>query len=259
MLVYEEECVPRPAVIVFHETRRNKEMAVSEHDEHLGKGAFVRVYPDEPLHGERPRLGDAKTEAALWGSYLRGEGDALHDIMIPLVWGMAQEVSTIIDYLSTRQDLIIPRWGTYGFSVAGLISLQAAGLETRLDAAVAISPPTRFRFMALGMRFQWDNATLAEAITYDPLVRADRFSPTALLLTHGTRDEIVPIEATHSLFTRLLPHYQQNPERLRFSEYSHFRHSLDKPAPYTTSEAAQQILLIRQEARLWLEHFLNAS
>ena len=257
LFVYEEGHTPRPAVIVLHGTRRTKEIGVSEHDQYLNGGEFVRVYPDAPLHGARLPQGHPLAQDATWTAYLRGEGDALRDVIIPVVSGMASEVSSIIDYLLTRPDLVAPHFATYGFSVAGLMSLLAANRESRLDAAVMLCTPVRFQLMVLGMAYQWNNDAIEEAAQYDPMARPDKFPPTALLFVHGSRDDLIPVEAPRDVYGRLKPHYASTPERLRISEYPHVRHYLDKPAPYSTPQAMEEIVQLREEARLWLKCFLN--
>jgi pimeloyl-ACP methyl ester carboxylesterase len=259
ILVYEQGCLPRPAVIVLHGTRRSKEIGLQEHDQYLCGGDFVRVYPDAPMHGERASADGRFQSDAPWQSYMRGEGDALREVMIPLVWGMAKDVPKVIDYLLTRPELIEPHFATYGFSVAGLMSLMATGVESRLDAAVTLSAPVRFRFMSIGMTYPWDNESIEEAEHYDPLAYADRFYPTALLMIHGTRDDLVPVEAARHMASRLSRYYSADPQRFKLSEYPHVRHYLDKPEPYVTAEGADEIRELRREARDWLKHFLSSG
>ncbi len=259
LLVYEQGCLPRPAVIVLHGTRRSKEIGLQEHDQHLCGGDFVRVYPDAPLHGERSAADGKFENDATWQAYMRGEGDALHEVMIPMVWGMAKDVPKVIDYLLTRPELVVPRFATYGFSVAGLMSLMASAVEPRLDAAVTLSAPVRFRFMSIGMTYPWDNASIEEAEQYDPLAHAQHFSPTALLMIHGTRDDLVPVEAARHFASHLSPCYAAEPQRFRLSEYPHVRHYLDKPEPYVTAEGAQETRELRREARDWLKRFLASD
>jgi dienelactone hydrolase len=257
LLVYEDGHTPRPVVIVLHGTRRTKEIGASEHDQYLNQGEFVRVYPDAPLHGARLPHGHPLAQDAAWAGYLRGEGDALRDVIIPVVSGMANEVSSIIDYLLTRPDLVVPHFATYGFSVAGLMSFLAANREPRLDAAVMLCTPVRFQFMSLGMAYQWSNDAIEEAAQHDPMAQPAKFLPTALLFIHGSRDDLVPVEAPRDVYGRLKPLYASTPERLRLSEYPHVRHYLDKPAPYSTLPAMEEIVQLREEARLWLARFLN--
>ena len=53
-------------------------------------------------------LKDHKTSFdSTWEGYLQGEGDALHEVMIPMVHKMAQEVGLVIDYLITRPGLMV--------------------------------------------------------------------------------------------------------------------------------------------------------
>jgi dienelactone hydrolase len=257
LLAYEEGQVPRPAVIVLHGTRRTKEIGFSEHDRYLNTGDFIRVYPDAPLHGDRQPQGHRLAQDATWAALLRGEGDALHDVIIPVVAGMAAEVSSIIDYLLTRPELVAPHFATYGFSVAGLMSFLAAGQEPRLDAAVMLCTPVRYQLMSLGMAYQWTNEAIEEALEHDPMSHPGGFFPTALLFVHGTRDDLVPVEAVRDVHRRLTPLYASQPERLRLSEYAHVRHYLDKPAPYSTARAGEEIMQLRNEARLWMKRILN--
>jgi hypothetical protein len=257
LLKYEENCFPRPAVIVLHGTRRNKVIGAEEHDAYLKGGDFIRVYPDAPLHGERAILDHKTALDSTWEGYLQGKGDALHEVMIPMVYGLAQEVGIIIDCLLDHPQLITPHFGVYGFSVAGLASFMAAGLEPRLDAAVMLSAPLRFLFMMIGRAYEWDEASLIEAEAYDPMAHPERFFPTALLFSHGVRDDLAPVEVTRDVVRRLEPYYQSNPERLRLSEYPHVRHYLDKPAPYVGPEGQRELLALRTEAKDWLKNFLN--
>jgi hypothetical protein len=129
--------------------------------------------------------------------------------------------------------------------------------EARLDAAVMLCTPVRFQLMSLGMAYQWSNEAIEEAVQHDPMTRPEGFPPTALLFIHGSRDDLVPVEAPRDVYGRLKPHYAVTPERLRLSEYAHVRHYLDKPAPYSTTQAMEEIAQLREEARSWLKRFLN--
>jgi len=259
LLRYEAGQTPRPAVIVLHGTRRSKEVGVREHDEFLDGGDFIRVYPDAPLHGERAIPGHKTNLDSTWEGYLRGEGDALHEVMIPMVYGMAKEVGLIIDYLLSKPELIVPHFGVYGFSVAGLASFMAASLEPRLDVAIMLSAPLRFLFMMIGRTYAWEESTLIEAEAYDPMANPEKFFPTALLMTHGVRDDLVPIEFSRDIYHRLSPYYVNNPERLHLSEYPNVRHYLDKPAPYVGVNGQREISTLRAEAKGWLKKFLNQT
>lgn len=257
LLVYEPSTVPQPAVIVLHGTRRTKEISFDDHDHFLRDGHFVRVYPDAPLHGEREQPGSPLSEASVWEDYLVGKGDALHEVMIPVVYGMAKEVSDIIDYLVSRKDIIQPKFGVYGFSVAGLMAFLAANLESRLNAAVCLCIPPRFLLMSVGRPYQWDMQTLKEAARYDPMNNPALFFPTSLFLGHGQMDDIVPIEVVRDVYHRLLPHYESMPERLMLKEYPNIRHYLDQPFPYNTKKGSEEILELRKEASDWLALYLS--
>ena len=130
---------------------------------------------------------------------------------------------------------------------------MAAGLVPQLDAAVMFSAPLRFIFMMVGRTYLWDEAALIEAEEYDPMNHVDQFFPKALLLIYGLRDDLVPIEATRDVYSRLKLFYEKDPDRLRLSIYPHMRHYLDKPAPYVGVEGNNEIIQARLEAKKWLE------
>jgi predicted esterase len=55
--------------------------------------------------------------------------------------------------------------------------------------------------------------------TWDPLNRADKMPPCAVLLLNGTIDNVVPRECAERLYEALKPHYRGFPERLCLAEY----------------------------------------
>ena len=132
----------RPAVILLHGTGGSKaDGRILKLAEALVARGFIAVAIDGRYHGERVRAGAGATEyvAAMLRAYRTGEG---HPFLYDTVW----DVSRLIDYLVTRDDLDPSRIGAMGISKGGMETYLAAAVDQRIAAAVPVIGVQSFRW-----------------------------------------------------------------------------------------------------------------
>lgn len=120
------------------------------------------------------------------------------------LWGIPERksVSTVIDWLSHRDEVDPARIGGYGLSMGAYIMTQAAALDERLRAVILVSSPTDVveqNWLAT-TRFGWLSqvptylALRASGMPLDmrPIDVVGRIAPRAVFLISGTLDTVVP-------------------------------------------------------------------
>lgn len=132
----------RPAVILLHGTGGSKADArILKLAEALVARGFIAAAIDGRYHGERVRAGAGAAEyvAAMLRSYRTGEG---HPFLYDTVW----DISRLIDYLVTRDDVDPSRIGAMGISKGGMETYLAAAIDPRIAAAVPVIGVQSFRW-----------------------------------------------------------------------------------------------------------------
>lgn len=122
--------VRRPVVIALHGTGGSKTDELPLLRQLAAKG-FIGVAIDGPSHGERSTSG--KGTADYQQAILRAWHDGKeHPFFFDTVW----DVSRLIDYLQTRDDVDAARIGLYGVSKGGIETYLTAAVDTRVAVAV---------------------------------------------------------------------------------------------------------------------------
>lgn len=215
LLRYEADGRRKPAIVIVTGGGRGvaKEWAMKMFP--MDGTPFVRVYPDQPQHGER---GDCSEIRRNW---LR---NPVGDYIEPIVIQMRKDVSLIIDYLQGLESVDPDRIGACGWSIGGASVLLAAPRDKRIKAvatwAAAQTPiymlnaewrgPKQWRIEALPTREELDRLTKEE----HPDTWAALFPPTRLLLLHGDDDQQAPLKLAQRYYDVLRPHYAADPTRL---------------------------------------------
>ena len=120
----------RPAVIVLHGTGGRKEdnlpLAMT-----LAERGFVAVVLDGRYHGERCAAGKGTVDyyAAIARAYADGKSH-------PWLFDTVYDVTRMIDYLQTRDDVDPNRIGLMGFSKGGMETYLTAAYDQRVAVAV---------------------------------------------------------------------------------------------------------------------------
>lgn len=185
---------------------------------------FVVLIWDPIGQGERMQLWDAARSASL-----AGPGTAEHRVLghqcylagLNLMQYRVWDASRAIDYLETREDVDGQRIAMAGSSGGGMETLQFAGFEPRIKAAVSVSAVATFRAKTEALRIadpeQVLYNTLRYGIDHPELLAA--FAPRPLMVGSPTQDYI-PIDAARGTFNAVVQAYAllDAAGKLRFAE-----------------------------------------
>jgi predicted esterase len=209
----------------------------------LDEVAAVKVYLGLPLFGTRAPSGDSESLAQ------RQASDYASRIFEPVVMGAAKELPAVVTALIDRQCLrVSEKIGLFGFSAGGAAVLFAlAERDVGVQAAVTLNAPTGLKEAieavehATSRPYVWTPATRELAERSDSVRRAGEIEagnpPPALLIFHGSADEVVAPQATVSLRDALSPFYAKsgNQERLHVVIAPEVSHDWTEP------QALQQV------------------
>lgn len=133
--------------------------------------------------------------------------------------GALDDARRALAILSSREDVDAQNLTVIGHSFGGLVATYMAAWNARVKAAIALCPVAsieenltlthRKTILRRGLPFvsgltikkaqeQWE--TLAHR--YDPVQYVDKISPRPLLLIHGDKDDIIPIDCSVKLFSK---------------------------------------------------------
>jgi len=204
---------PYPAVLFMHAAGGmgiiGKETAIP-YFALMGDRGYLMVAFDARHFGER---GGIAQVARI------GEQRIYPEIVIPTAW---EDVFEVVEYLKSRADVAADRIGMVGYSMGGVIALGAGAKDTEhtIKAIVCAAGGADFHKVASIKETRGEHtvklspAVLDQIERFDPINHVDAFYPTALLLIHGRRDAIAPIEGVQSFATALRKYYEPAPERL---------------------------------------------
>jgi dienelactone hydrolase len=120
----------RPVVIVMHGTGGRKEAELPRLRQFAAKG-FVAVAIDGRYHGDRAggQQGTKAYTAAIAQAFADGKSR-------PLYYDTVWDISRLIDYLQTRDDVDPKRIGLMGISKGGIETWLTAAIDERVAVAV---------------------------------------------------------------------------------------------------------------------------
>jgi len=218
--------IEAPVVVVLHGLGSRKEKMLTALYEFASLGCRA-VAMDLRFHGERP---DAwERDARLQANYFGTTSE--------MIEGTAQDVSRLLDHFSPT------RAGIHGISLGGYIAFAALVSDPRLTvSSVALGSPdwvTPLRQFGLGP----GNPIFDHAASLNPLGLLPKvLPPRALLMLHGSLDQVVPVEGVIALEKNLRPLYRSHPERLELQVNPELGHE------YTDD--------MLRHTRTWFERFL---
>lgn len=153
----------------------------------------------------------------------------------PSVPGAQQDIDSAMRYLVARRDIDPRRIVVLAQSLGGALGLHYlahSGYRQHLRGAVIDSAFTSYRDIAgeklRGSWLTWPLSwPLALTVTddYRPLDAAPLIAPIPLLLLHGDRDEVIPVQHAQRLFEAA-----REPKQLWIIEGAAHIQSLDQPA-----------------------------
>lgn len=125
------------------------------------------------------------------------------------------DVSTVIDYLQQREDLVAGKIGLFGTSMGAAVAIQAAALDVRIGAVVSEAGFTTLRSIAVDyqrrlIKLPWHflrNVAFArsqkvagfKARLVAPIEDIKKLH-CPILLTHGTVDTFIDVQHSKDLF-----------------------------------------------------------
>lgn len=133
--------------------------------------------------------------------------------------GALEDARKALAILSSREDVDTQNLAVIGHSFGGLVATYTTARDVRVKAVIALCPVAsigehltvthRKNILKRGLPFvsgltitkaqeQWE--TLARR--YDPVQYVDKISPRPLLLIHGDKDDIIPIDCSMRLFSK---------------------------------------------------------
>jgi len=126
-----------------------------------------------------------------------------------------RDVSTAIDYLESRTDIVAGSIGVFGTSMGAAVAIQAAAIDPRIKAVVAEASFTDLRTISVDyqrriVKLPWHflrNFAMSrsqkianfKARLVSPLEDVKRLT-TPVLFIHGTNDEFIRVEYSKILF-----------------------------------------------------------
>jgi len=135
--------------------------------------------------------------------------------------GWVHDLTTVIDYLSNLTEVDKSRLCLVGSSAGAAVSVYVAAHDTRISVLATLACPAAFGFMtdrkqAQGTLDHFRSIGLIRDRVFPPSIEKwlagfeeiapikwiDKISPRPLLLVHGDKDDLVPVEHARRLFKK---------------------------------------------------------
>ena len=134
--------------------------------------------------------------------------------------GWSRDLKAAIDFMYLKVD----RLWLMGFSAGAVICIYAVAQDSRISGVVSCACPVNFKFgNKEGLELARRNGIIRDAdfppstkewsegfVKVNPVKWVDMLSPRPLLLVHGDRDEVVPVQDVWSLY-----HKAKEPKEIR--------------------------------------------
>ncbi len=151
-----------------------------------------------------------------------------------------------VDYLATRPEVDPERIGCCGLSVGGFRSAHLAGLDPRIKAAVVVGWMSTYGSMLQNKLTSIGFMKVVPGL-YKVMDLPDVVSmtvPGGLMVIHGTKDGLFPLDGVHSAFDKIAAVYKKAgvPERFQGATY-------DGPHEFNAQ--------MQENAFAWLDRWLK--
>lgn len=185
----------------------------------LAAYGFVVLLPDAWGHGDR-----FPTSGPNWMTELHAEY-ALN-VVRETTGDLSEALSVLADRSEVRDDALL----IGGFSMGAVVALIAGSEDARVGGIVSIagSPLSDLLGIRLFGSVSPSEQSRAWAEQHDVVRHVDRLAPRPLLLSHGGKDDMVPVGGTLRLYEAAKPFYADHPERLTLRLYDH-THVVSEP------------------------------
>lgn len=146
----------------------------------------------------------------------RGCGEAEGNIDM---LGWTRDLRAALDYLATLKEADTSRLYVLGSSAGAAVSVYVAAIDSRVAGVVTFACPAEFGFLTNGERAKalverFRNIGLIKDTDFPPSLKewlngfrevspiryVDKIAPRPLLLIHGEKDNLVPVEHAHHLY-----------------------------------------------------------
>ncbi|MFI5273472.1 MAG: alpha/beta hydrolase family protein [Ktedonobacterales bacterium] len=110
-----------------------------------------------------------------------------------------------------------------GFSLGAIVALIAGTEDSRVAGVASLAGSSLPDLLGI-KRFndrEPSAVTAAYGLAHDAAARIARLAPRPLLLSHGTRDDLVPVAGTLRLYELARPAYAAQPDHLTLQLYEH--------------------------------------
>jgi uncharacterized protein len=197
-------------VLFYHGLGASKDIQRKE-QEHLARRGFRAVGVDAVAHGERR-----------WPDLDRRMEVRPDLVLLEIVWRSAEEVGTIIDFLSDGNTSDGHSWGIAGISMGGFIAFASALHEDRLSVMTPIlgSPD----WHVLGGPSAGSSPALRDLLALSPHLHPEAFSDRAVLALNAGRDVNVPPEPARRFIHDLKQRYPRRADHFENVEYPDSEH-----------------------------------
>jgi dipeptidyl aminopeptidase/acylaminoacyl peptidase len=207
---------PRPAIVTIHGGGGSKQDVDARTVERLTSIGVTLVSIDVYLHGEHvPPNFDR-----------RALGESSLPLLLEIYEHTARDLCTVLARLRNDAAVDGDRIGIRGGSMGGYIVLASIGMAIPACAALSVCGAADYTrtFTRRLQRQNLDEAEIARRIQeveprireVDPLFHLDGFPPRPVMMIHGARDPLVPIEAHRALYDALVPRYRSRPQDCLF-------------------------------------------
>jgi predicted esterase len=202
---------PHPAAVIQHGYGASKDdlvpLAV-----YLAAYGFVSLLPDAWEHGERlPAAGRSwRTERT---------SDYFLEVTRHTIGEMKEALALLAQRPEVRADALL----VGGFSMGAMASLVVGTEDARVAGVVSIAGAPLPDLVCVPM---FDSQPPSEAVfawarEHDAAERIGRLAPKPLMISHGRRDDMVPVAGALRLYEAARPYYAAHPERLELMLYDH--------------------------------------
>lgn len=177
----------------------------------LAAFGFVALLPDAWAHGEHP-LRDRVDLAA-----------SPTDYVVEVTRETTRTLHAAVAFLEQRPEVRADAVVLGGFSLGAMASL-IAGIENPRAAGVVSIAGSPLPDLVCEGATAWalpSDAACQWAERHDAAAQVGRLAPRPLLISHGQRDDMVPVAGALRLHEAAKPYYASHPERLALMLYDH--------------------------------------
>jgi uncharacterized protein len=205
---------------------------------YLAAFGFITLLPDAWEHGERmPQSGPS------WLSEMSS------DYFVEVVRHTADDLRMALDWLEARPEVRRESIVIGGFSMGAMAALIVGTEDPRPAGVISVSGsplPDLATVKRFGLHAPGE-AAREWVLAHDAATHVARLAPKPLLLQHGRRDDMVPIEGTERLHDAAKPHYVAHPDRLALMLYDH-GHTVSEAQLFDAVNWMAPFFIAREEA-----------